>query len=554
MSKWDLDKKKQFCATMGKGRAKFAKGGLIRRVGNRKYFDNGGNVSALNAPPPAPLLTGPTTVGQGNASNPNTGILGTIGGALGLNNNFQASGANINQGTNAGQLNAAYSGAQTGLQGQTELANQLTPQVPGAVSNQQAVAAQELAMSRGEGPNPAQAELNQATGQNVENQAALMAGQRGAGANAGLMARNIANQGAKTQQQAAGQAATLEAQQQIAAQERLANLSNQQINQTGQAVQAVNTGQQNEQNILQNANTAANNAAVGMQSNINNTNAQTSAANQGMAGGILGGIAGAASSVLGGLFAEGGEVKPHHVTLAEMNAASLMHTKKFADGGPIVGNPLDAGPKPSSGANPNWAGSYFGSGAENGPNIETTQALPQNSTDFSDIGSQIGDSLNPNGKSGSATNRTDSQVKSDYAEADQMLGGKNKTVMLGDNDPFNTYAQGGEIAVGPHKSHVANFLMAKGGAVPAMVSPGEVYLSPDKVQKVIREGANPMKIGARIGGKAKIKGDSLKNDTVPMTLEEGGVVIPRHIATHKMNAEKAELFVHRAIARKKARA
>lgn len=70
-------------------------------------------------------------------------------------------------------------------------------------------------IANGTGPNPAQAALNQATGQNVANQAALMAGQRGAGANVGLMARQASQQGAATQQQAAGQSATMQAQQQL---------------------------------------------------------------------------------------------------------------------------------------------------------------------------------------------------------------------------------------------------------------------------------------------------------------------------------------------------
>lgn len=115
-------------------------------------------------------------------------------------------------------------------------------------------------------------------------------------------------------------------------------------------------------------------------------------------------------------------------------------------------------------------------------------------------------------------------------------------------------SRGGNVHPGPHQSHVANFLSTGGMAkkVPAMVSPGEVYLSPEQVKKVVHEGANPMKIGMKFKGKAKVKGDSLKNDDIPIDLDEGGVVIPRHITQHKMAPEKAELFVHRAIARKKA--
>jgi hypothetical protein len=79
-----------------------------------------------------------------------------------------------------------------------------------------------------------------------------------------------------------------------------------------------------------------------------------------------------------------------------------------------------------------------------------------------------------------------------------------------------------------------------------MVSPGERYLNPDEVKKVVEEGANPLRIGKKVLGRPKVKGDSLKNDTVPVTLDEGGVVIPRHIM-NKKSSEKAELFVRRAV-------
>jgi len=101
------------------------------------------------------------------------------------------------------------------------------------------------------------------------------------------------------------------------------------------------------------------------------------------------------------------------------------------------------------------------------------------------------------------------------------------------------------VAKGPHKSHVANFLAA-GGEVPAMVSPGERYLSPDDVKEVVERGANPLKMGKKFEGKAKVKGDSLKNDTISTTLKEGGVVLPRHVM-NKKNRDHAELFVRRAV-------
>lgn len=502
-----MDKSKR-ASFVSMSRQKFAKGGHVKKL--RKNFDSGGPTT----------LGGPTTSGtNASNSNPNTGILGTIGGALGLNNNFVAQGANIQAGTNAAQLNNAYTGVQDALGQQANLTNTLAPQATSAVQNQNALAQQLYGMTQGEGPNPAKAELAQATQQNVANQNALMAGQRGASGNVGLMARQAAQQGANTQQQAVGQAATLQAQQQIAAQQNLANLAGNQIGQSAGAVQGLNTAQQNEQNTLQNANTATNNANVGMQSNINNANAQTAAGNQGVFGKVLGGV----SSAISSLFAEGGAVeKEHHVKLAEMNAASLMHGRQnFAQGGnPIVGNPLLGNQTTPQAQMP--MGQYAQSSAPSGPAIEQTPNFGASGDDtlskgFSDLASGI---------------------KKNKTERDD-----NKIIEM---DPSSWMAGGGEI----NERHFHEYF-SDGGEVPAMVSPGEIYLSPEKVDKVLKEGVDPAKIGEKFKGKASVKGDSLKNDTIPKTLKEGGVVIDRKNVGSR---EKRELFVHRTMAKKKVKA
>lgn len=609
----DLDKKRSFVQASTLKRKRFSKGGAIKRIAGRSYFDDGGDVYALGGP------GGGGTVDS--STNPNTGFLGSINSALGLNNNFEGASANIQQGTNQAQLNRAYNQVQGSIGNQQDLVGSLTPGVGSSAADQAALAEQYGAMSRGEGPNPALTQLNQATGKNVANQAALMAGQRGAGANAGLIARQAAMQGAGIQQDAAGQAATLQAQQQIAAQQNLANLATNRISQAGQAVTGLNSAQQNEQSILQNANTSANNAAVGMQSNINNVNAQTSAANQNMAANTMGGIMSAlsGSSAMSMLGAKGGVVdtknRDHHLMLAEMNAHSLQHSKKFdeggevdkpdlgtfkasddsasspnvaassslpadqtnfsdsmkskgggggggiigkvaalfADGGQIQANPLTAGGGHLSNAMFGQA-SYNPGSASSGPNIAGGVSLPQNTVKFSEA---MKKKPEPNKKpavekegeagpwetgGGLAGAPDDKQMSKD--DSQPSPGAETAD----DQGPRELVAKGGQI----RRNHFADYF-SDGGKVPAMVSPKEVYLSPEKVHRVLHEGANPMKIGEKIGGKAKVKGDSLKNDVVPKTLEEGGVVIPRHITTHKMAPEKAELFVRRAMAKKKAR-
>lgn len=198
--------------------------------------------------------------------------MGSIGGLMGLGGGTGGTGFNASSsGTNPQQLAAALQAAQ------------------GAVGNQQQVYGQLQNVAAGQGPNPAQAMLNQATGQNVQNQAALQAGQRGAAANVGLMARNAGLQGANIQQQAAGQGATMQAQQALNA-----------LNSAGGVASGITAAQQNEQNILQGANTASQN----IQGNLANTTMQ---GQQAMLGGLMQGIGSGASAISGKAY--GGEVQ-----------------------------------------------------------------------------------------------------------------------------------------------------------------------------------------------------------------------------------------------------
>ena len=223
-------------------------------------------------------------------------------------NKFQATGAPIQEGTNADQLNSAYNQAQTGIGQQQALANQAGVGGNQGFNTQGQLAGTLANEAAGKGPNPAQSALNQATGNNIRQQAALMAGQRGAGANAGLMATQAAQQGANTQQQAIGQGATLQAQQQLAAQQQQQNLAAQQVDQAGQALSGYNTAAQNEQNILQGANSSYNNANVSMASNMNNVNSQVSEGNQGASNNLLGGAFSAVGSIAS-MFADEGTVQ-----------------------------------------------------------------------------------------------------------------------------------------------------------------------------------------------------------------------------------------------------
>jgi hypothetical protein len=92
---------------------------------------------------------------------------------------------------------------------------------------------------------------------------------------------------------------------------------------------------------------------------------------------------------------------------------------------------------------------------------------------------------------------------------------------------------------------------AGGGKVPAMVSPGEKFLKPTEAHMVAGGKVNPSQVGEEIPGKAKVKGDSYKNDTVKKDLEPGGVVIPRSIMQSKNPEKGAADFVRDVLAKKK---
>jgi hypothetical protein len=228
--------------------------------------------------------------------------VGFLGGLLGggSGSNFKATGAPAIQGANAGQANTAYDQTQQGLLQQQAFAQAL--QAQNGIGNQSSVFNQLQGVANGTGPNPAQAQLAQATGANVANQASLMAGQRGASANPGMIARQAAQQGAATQQQAAGQGATLQAQQSLAAMNQLGGIAGQQVGQQQAANMGYNQAAQGQQSNILGAINAQNANATAMQSNMNNANAGVAVENAKQQGGLLGGaLGGIGTAALGAL-------------------------------------------------------------------------------------------------------------------------------------------------------------------------------------------------------------------------------------------------------------
>lgn len=428
--------------------------------------------------------------------------MGAMGGLMGF-----AGGVN---GTGISGPEAANIQTPVSTQQATQANQQVTSllaalQAQNGLANQSQVYNQFQGVANGTGPNPAQAMLAQSTGQNVQNQAALMAGQRGASSNIGLMARQAAQQGAAAQQNAIGQAASLQAQQSLGALGSAGNIA------TTQAQQQVGATQSNQQALL-NAIAAQNNSQVGMQSNINQANASMAntqmSGQQAMIGGMMQGL-GSAGGMMGGSGGAGGA--------AAAMAKGGEVRKKYAVGGITAQPDIDI-PAPS--LSPDQADSQ--------PN------QPQ---------SMLGKFLNsaPMGQQLQGSQQTQPPT------TDNSIG-------LTPNDPGAALLQKGAKTLGSSIQKSMMMGMATGGMVKAMLSPEEIYLSPKAVEQV-RAGADPMHVGERIPGKPKVGGakNSYANDTVKRTLKEGGIVVPRS-ATKSSNPDQAsKSFVDSVLAKRKAR-
>lgn len=277
---------------------------------------------------------------QGIANNVG-GIAQGIGSAFTTQNGYQAGLAPTSNSDFGGVINNAAVNSQRG-----------NGQFGQNLNDQQILARTLMNQANGVGWNPAQAQLANATGANVANTNALIGSSRGAGANAGLIARQAAMAGAGVQQNAAGQAAALQAEQGINAENQLSGLYGQIGSQiTGE--QGVNNnlfsaaaGAQNGQN-----NTSVNN--YGMAQGINSQVAQNNAnAVNKTTGGLLNGGGGMLSSLL----AKGGEVgkagKPVMMMPSHLkDFASIYHPHVLmADGGAVPVPNLMSPPDKSPGA------------------------------------------------------------------------------------------------------------------------------------------------------------------------------------------------------------
>jgi hypothetical protein len=492
------------------------------------------------------------------------GLLGTSGGAAGTGFAGPAA-SSISDPTNMAQIQTAYTGNQNSLKQQQDLLNAL--QAQNGIQNQNNAYNQLQAIASGQGPNPAQAQLAQATGQNIAAQSALAAGQRGSNANAGLIARQAAQQGANLQQQQIGQSANLQANQALNAIGQAGNIANTQVgNQIGQT-NANNSAQQAEQAALFNAQAGVNSNNVSSQNNINSVNGQL--ANTQLQGqqAMIGGAMNAAGSFLK---AEGGEV-------------SASPIKRYDEGGDVdsdssISDSVTPTPSPANefSQNPQQTAQVAAPGSDSVPTFSSS------------AGSKSGGGLS--GILGLAALLADggeveqpqmqsspNQPKSKFAQFFKAISnpppGADSDVNYGNpganrlNKGVTALGQslanlGKQSAPTPEPQAVAGgpsdqggpqsdaIMAARGGKVPALVSPGEVYLDPKKVSEV-KKGSNPMQIGEKIPGKPKVGGakNSYANDTVRKNLDEGGIVIPRSVTKGPNPNWNAMKFVHATMAK-----
>ncbi len=435
------------------------------------------------------------------------GLFGGPANALTNQNQFQATLAPTTNVDYTPTIGAASTNALNGM----GLFNQNQAQQQGVVNTLGGVV-------NGTGPNPAQAMLNQATGANVANQAALMAGNRGAGANAGLIARQAAMAGSNAQQQAAGQAASLQAQQSLGA-----------LNQQGQVLGQMGTQNLGEQGVnaglfgtAAGANNAQNNSTIQNYQNMQSLNQQTAQHNADAVnkteGGFLNGLGGLAGTIAGGMFAG-----PAGATAGGKLGGSLGGSIGAAHGGMI----------------PDHLRSVHGIYHSN-PKLDM---VPQ--ADRFAAGGQVPALPAPISTStatstATATQDTPVQAKT-KANLEHEIGGFANEAYAGGGTVVAPDYRGVQAKIGnwatdgmTDNQMAANKLMAD----PRTSAPEQ-----ELPQNVKGQAAQDYRSGGRVPGQAPVAGDSRKNDIQPAMLSPREIVLPRSITMAPDAPEQAKKFV-----------
>jgi hypothetical protein len=342
----------------------------------------------------------------------------------------------------------------------------------------------------GTGPDPAMAQYNQ----NVQNNAKQQSGAISSiqGISPALAARMASQQGSAALQNSAAQGASTQAQQQLGAMGQMAGVAGSQAQ-----------------------------IAAGMQQNSNNINGSLAQTNmqgqQGMIGGVMSGF-GATSSMGGAMaaMARGGEVK------------------RFADGGDTSDGPMSS-----------FAQFLKGNATSVSSPSVAPMATPAAISGFSQGMGGYGAQKN----GGGAKPAPQQQPMQNQGQGPTQQASDNMGAGIPYAQPMQMQPESTAI---PYSQPTFSADFANGGSVPAMVSPGEQYLAPKDVKQVAK-GKSPLSVGQRIPGTPRVAGNSYANDTVPKTLQAGGIVIPNNIMQSKDPARGAADFVNQVLAKRKGR-
>lgn len=402
--------------------------------------------------------------------------------------NWTASGAPSTDAMNNAQNNvsAALGVSQNQAQQQQAFLNAIGNQglnnQKSVFGQQQGLADQLQAVANGNGPNTAGAMLQQSTNQNIAQAAGTVANTKGI--NPALAARLAGQQAGQMQQTSANQAAMLKAQQQLGAMSQLGQQQNSMANLAGNQV-GQQMGMTN--SLGQGYNQAAQGnqgQLMGMQANVNQANAgiqaQTASAQGKAVNDLFGGAMSGAGSAM---MAHGGQAG-----IAQGGQAGIAQggqTPEFA----------------SMGLNPGEVGD------SHGPKSNVGKML-------SGMGRSQGNSTGPNqdGLYEGTKDFTSGLIKA-FGGGSHSTSENTAALTAAANQPMKTNQADGDMPVG------GVMMAAYGGKAP-----------------------KNMKGGGPVPGKAKFKGDTLKNDTVPAMLSPGEMVVPRTIA-QSGDPDKAKAFI-----------
>lgn len=528
-------------------------------------------------------------------------VIGAVTGGIaggGAGGGYQNAPATVALPYTQAQMDQAQAASQTQLAQQQQLASQLAGQ--GGLGTQNNILAQQQALANtlgqqaaGQGPNPAQQQYQQNINAGTQAAAGTIASQKGI--SPALAAQLIAQQQGSANQNAAGTAATLQAQQQLAAQNALQGQQAQMQGVAGQQV-ANQIGGQN----------AVTSATQGQQGMMQGAQGSTEAINAGGANAAMGYNAQAnqnsinrAGGLIGQLLAKGGEVESQHFDQGGMMMLPQVpnywnqpaqtggiHTALYGTRAKPATIDAQGNVSKAQAAQPGWVqkagtglASLFSSApaATSAPTTTPTEN-PQN------IVSPNQNDLPPTDPTqmpailearGGSIPRFDGGGEAELPAAQPMKFESNtllnSLVGGGSGGGGIKLAKGGKVKIPDHLRHIAAIYhpelikhFDEGGdvGVAELPSAQPMQFETNSFMNSLAGGAGKMmgglakggyasyQQGALVPGKAKVDHNSYSNDTVKAMLSPGECVIPLDVMNSNNPAENAKKFVQELIDKK----